>query len=128
MHPTRLFLSLFAIAALAACGDATSPSGEGATQNGSASSSAPGPSDVLAALPPEAQPYGLDVYTAKCASCHGNLGQGVDKNPPLSGLTPSAMQQKLLDFRSGKIHGEQAATKAHLSDAEIAAVSIYAGD
>jgi cytochrome c553 len=121
-------LSLLVFAALAACGDATSPGSEGASQDGSASSSAPGPSDVLAALPPESQPYGLDVYTAKCSSCHGNLGQGVGKNPPLTGLTPSAMQQKLLDFRAGKIKGEQASAKADLSDAEIAAVSIYAGD
>jgi cytochrome c553 len=89
----------------------------------------PDPSDILAALPPEAQPYGLDVYTAKCASCHGNLGQGVDKNPALKGLTPAAMQQKLLDYRADKTPGAHMdGEMAGLSDAEIAAVSIYAGE
>jgi cytochrome c553 len=128
MKPAHLGTTLFLLAALSACGDATAPSGEGASQTGSTASSASDPSDILAALPPEARPYGLDVYTAKCVSCHGNLGQGVGKNPPLTGLTPSAMQQKLLDYRAGKIQGKQAATKAKLSDAEIAAVSIYAGE
>ncbi|MHB1083763.1 MAG: c-type cytochrome [Thiobacillus sp.] len=125
MQSTRLALSLLVCAALSACGDATPPNSEGTSQAGP---SAPGPWDTLAALPPEAQPYGLDVYTAKCASCHGNLGQGVDKNPPITGLTPTAMQQKLLDYRSGKIRAKQVAAKTSLSDAEIAAVSVYAGD
>ena len=125
MQSTRLALSLLVCAALAGCGDATLPNGEDTSQ---AASSAPGPWDTLAALPPEAQPYGLDVYTAKCVSCHGNLGQGVGKNPPVTGLTPTAMQQKLLDDRSGKIKAKQAAAKSQLSDAEIAAVSVYAGD
>lgn len=128
IKPTQIVLSLFVFAALTACGDATSPGSEGASQGGSAASSAPSPSDILAALPPEDQPYGLDVYTAKCASCHGDLGQGVDKNPPLKGLSPTAMQQKLLDYRAGKIQGGKATGKADLSDAEIAAVSIYAGE
>jgi cytochrome c553 len=128
MQPIRFALSLIAIAALSACGDGTPSSGTGASQTGSVASTVPGPWDTLAALPPEAQPYGLDVYTAKCASCHGNLGQGVGKNPSITGLTPSAMQQKLLDYRSGKIKGKGAAAKANLSDAEIAAVSIYAGE
>lgn len=121
MQYIRLSLSLLALTLVSACGDATSPSSE--AQTGSATSSEPGPWDTLAALPPEDQPYGLDVYTAKCASCHGNLGQGVGNNPALKGLSPTAMQQKLLDYRAGK-----AAGKADLSDAEIASVSVYAGD
>lgn len=128
MKPVHLATSLFLFAALAACGDATPPSGDDASQ-AAAASTLPDPSDVLAALPPEAQPYGLDVYTAKCASCHGNLGQGVDKNPALKGLTPAAMQQKLLDYRAGKTPGAHTdGEMAGLSDAEIAAVSIYAGE
>jgi cytochrome c553 len=129
MKPVHLATSLFLFAALAACGDATPPGGEDAPQAGAAASTLPDPSDILAALPPEAQPYGLDVYTAKCASCHGDLGQGVDKNPALKGLTPAAMQQKLLDYRAGKTPGAHTDEEmAGLSDAEIAAVSIYAGE
>ena len=126
MQSIRLGLSLLAFTLVPACGDSTTPGSEALT--GSATSPAPGPWDTLAALSPEDQPYGLDVYTAKCASCHGNLGQGVDKNPPLRNLSPAAMQQKLLDYRAGKIQGKNTASKAGLSDAEIAAVSIYAGE
>lgn len=129
MKPVHLGMSLFLFAAFAACGDATAPGGEAASPAESAASALPDPADILAALPPEAQPYGLDVYTAKCVSCHGNLGQGVDKNPALKGLTPAAMQQKLLDYRAGKTLGAHMDEEmAGLSDAEIAAVSIYAGE
>ena len=118
MQSIRLGLSLLAFTLVSACGEPTAPSGETPT-----ASAAPGPWDTLAALPPEDQPYGLDVYTVKCVSCHGNLGQGVGNNPALKGLSPTAMQQKLLDYRAGK-----AAGKTDLSDAEIASVSVYAGE
>lgn len=121
MQSIRLGLSLLAFTLVSACGEPTTPSSETPTE--SAASATPGPWDTLAALSPADQPYGLDVYTAKCVSCHGNLGQGVDKNPPLKGLSPTAMQQKLLDYRAGK-----AAGKTNLSDAEIASVAIYAGE
>jgi cytochrome c553 len=132
MNPIQSGLILSFCALLAACGDATAPTDENAGQAQSAASALPHPSDILAALPPEAQPYGLDVYTAKCVSCHGNLGQGIDKAPALKGLSSSAMQQKLLDYRAGKTLGPQSAVMAEamtgLDDAEIAAVSIYAGE
>ena len=129
MIATRIGLSLLVIAALSACGDATSPGSESAEP---AASTGPGPTDILAALPPEDQPYGLDVYTAHCAKCHGDTGQGVDQHPALKGMTPTAMYQKLLDYRGGNIQGEQAGAMHEavkdLSDADIAAVSIYAGE
>lgn len=132
MKPASLGVSLFLSALLAACGDATPPAGEDATQAPSASAALPAPDDVLAALAPEARPYGLDVYTAKCASCHGDLGQGIGKVPALKGVARAAMQQKLHDYRSGKTFGAQTAVMAQaaraLSDAEIAAASIYAGE
>ena len=121
MHPIPLGLSLIIVATLSACGD-SSTSGDKA-QTGAATVSAPGPWDTLAALPPEDQPYGLDVYTEKCLSCHGNLGQGVDKNPPIKGLTSTTLQLKLTEYRAAKAQG-----KTDLSDAEIAAVAIYAGE
>jgi cytochrome c553 len=129
MQSIRLGLTLCILALVSACGDATAPDGNGSAQT---APSMPGPWDTLAALAPADQPYGLDVYTAKCLSCHGDLGQGVDKNPALKGLTSTAMQNKLLEFRAGSIKGDQAAVMTQavssLSDAEIAAVSIYAGE
>lgn len=126
MHPLRLGLNLLAFTFLSACGESSPPTDE--AQTGAAAASAPGPWDTLAALTPENQPYGRDVYTAQCLSCHGDLGQGVNGNPALKGLTRTAMQQKLLAFRDGKIQGKNAHAKAGLSDAEIASVAIYAGE
>lgn len=132
MKPALFATSLFLLATLAACGDASSPGDDAASQAEPAAPAAGDPSDILAALPPEAQPYGLDVYTAKCVSCHGDLGQGVANNPPLKGLARAAMQQKLLAYRAGKTLGARSIVMAQavagLSDAEIAAVSIYAGE
>ncbi len=132
MHAARLGLNLLMLAALSACGDATPPGGESASPAIPVVSGEPGPSDILAALPAAEQPYGLDVYTAKCLQCHGNLGQGVDDNPPLKGLDPRAMYRKLLDYRAGGIEGEAARPMSdavkNLDDAELAAVSIYAGE
>lgn len=88
--------------------------------------------DEIYALPADAQPHGLDVYTAQCASCHGDLRQGVDGNPALKGLSAAAMMQRLKDYRAGTVQGEKAATMAQavakLSDAELAAVSRYTGE
>jgi cytochrome c553 len=129
MHALPRLSSVIICALLAACGDGNQSA---APATPDAANALPNPVDVLAALPPEAQPYGLDVYTAHCASCHGDLGQGVEKNPPLRGLSPTVMQQKLLDYRAGKIQGETAAPMMQavvkLSDAEIASAAIYAGE
>lgn len=131
MQPSQLFLSLLVCATLSACGDTASPGKDDATPAGSVSMG-PAPADILAALPPEEQPYGLDVYTAKCIACHGDQGQGIGDAPTLKGLTQAAIHQKLLDYRSGKTLGAQtgimAQAVADLSDAEIASVSIYAGE
>ena len=132
MKPAHFGTSLFLLATLIACGDAASPGGDDVSQAESPAPAVSHPADVLAGIPPEAQPYGLDVYTARCVSCHGDLGQGIDKNPALRGLTPTAMQQKLLAYRAGTPQGAQTAVMAQavagMSDAEIAAVSIYAGE
>ncbi len=130
--PAPLAASLLLFTLIAACGDSTPPATETAAPAGPSAGALPAPGDVLAALPPEAQPYGLDVYTAKCLSCHGDLGQGIGQVPALRGVTRAAMQQKLHDYRAGKAFGAQTAVMAQavaaLSDAEIAAVSIYAGE
>lgn len=126
MKTLPLGLSLLAILALSACGD--SGTTDGAGQDAVTAYDGTEPWFVLNAIPPEQQPYGLDVYKANCLSCHGDVGQGVDGHPALKGMTPAAMQKKLRDYRDGKLQGTQAAAKSGLSDAEIAAVSLYAGE
>lgn len=128
MKPVFLGIPLLFSALLVACGDATSPGEQGTD----ASAGLPAPFEILAAVPHENRPYGLDVYTAQCLSCHGELGLGGNGNPTLKGLNRGVLHQKLLDYRAGKVTGDAAAamTKAvaALSDAEIAAVAIYAGE
>lgn len=130
MKPAHLAASLFLSALLAACGDATPP--DDATPAAPASSALPDPAGILAALPPEALPYGLDVYTVRCAGCHGELGQGIDKAPTLRKLSRAALFQKVMDCRAARLAGDPAAAMpaavAALSDAELAAASIYAGE
>lgn len=130
--PVHLGISLLLFTLLAACGESTPPATGSAAPATPGASALPAPGDVLAALPPEAQPYGLDVYTAKCLSCHGDLGQGIGDAPALRGLARADLQQKLHDYRAGKPAGAQTTVMAQavaaLSDAEIAAASIYAGE
>lgn len=127
MKTSHRVLNLLAIATLSACGDSGSP-GEVTGKDGAPAYVGTEPWYVLNAILPEQQPYGLDVYTAKCLSCHGDVGQGVGSNPAIQGMTPADMQKKLLAYRDGRLKGTQATAKANLSDAEIAAVSIYAGE
>lgn len=128
MHVLPRLSVLTVCALLAACGDGK----DAAPSSPSAENALPDPMDLIYALAPEAQPYGLDVYTASCASCHGDLGQGADGNPALKGLSAARMMQRLKDYRAGTVQGEQAAAMtqavAKLSDAELAAVSRYAGE
>jgi cytochrome c553 len=132
MKPAHFGMSLFLLATLIACGDTAAPEGDDAAQAEPTGPAASHPADILAALPADAQPYGLDVYTAKCLSCHGDLGQGVGDNPALKRLTSTARQQKLLAYRDGSPQGAQADAMTQamsgMSDADIAAVSIYAGE
>lgn len=120
---------LVLLVVLSACGREAPPVSEPAT---APASTAPGPADILAALPHDAQPYGLDVYAAKCASCHGDLAQGIGMNPGLTGMTRATMYQKLLDYRAGQATSGQPAIMAKavagMSNAELAAASVYAGE
>lgn len=130
MNPAPLAASLLLLATLVACGKSAPSNDEHAALP--AAPATPGPADMLAKLPHDSRPYGLDVYTANCTSCHGALGQGDAANPALKGMTRAAMYQTLLDYRSGKMQGAQPAvmTKAiaGLSEAELAAASVYAGE
>ncbi|OJZ11721.1 MAG: hypothetical protein BGP20_13500 [Thiobacillus sp. 63-78] len=131
MKPVPFTASLFLLVILVACGKDAPPSGRQQTAM-PAASAGPEPGDILAALPQDAQPYGLDVYTAQCANCHGALGQGDAENPALKGMTRAVMYQKLLDDRAGKGRGAHPAVMvkavAGLSEAELAAASVYAGE
>lgn len=66
-------------------------------------------SAYYAALAPVAAtlPHVSALYTARCASCHGNRGQGNGPaNPPLAGLSADYVEAQLLAWRVGKRRGE----------------------
>jgi cytochrome c553 len=127
MQTFHLGTGLLLSALLVACGDSDKPN---KTVAGDAAAGLPHPAETLAALPPEAQPYGLDVYTEKCLACHGKLGEGAEGGPAITGIKQADMYYKLLPYRAGTAQGTPAKTKAMaaLSEAEIAAASIYAGE
>ncbi|HMM46403.1 MAG TPA: hypothetical protein PKC12_00295 [Thiobacillaceae bacterium] len=126
MKPIPPTASLLLTVLLAACGD---PTPDEAT---APPSTLPQPTAIIAALPPEAQPYGLDVYTLRCAGCHGNLGEGIDKAPTLRNLSRVDLFQRAMECRAARLADNPAAVMplavAQRSEAEIAAAAIYAGE
>lgn len=134
--PHLLLLSLVLSLALAACGKE-----EPAQAPAPAETAAPAmPAETEAAAPAETAAVadagaGVDahgMYAAKCASCHGDMGQGVADNPKLTGLSPADVESKLKDYRAGKQMGAKTAIMASiakgLSDEEISALAGYLGE
>lgn len=138
MKPTPLFLVLLTALTLAACGqDKPAEPVEPAAQ---------APADTTVAAPPMPMDptqgvagnvegvvasgvNGHDLYAAKCASCHGETGEGLAGNPKLAGLSKADIQSRLTDYRSGKQMGPKtvimAAMAKPLSDEQIAALASY---
>lgn len=130
MTPIRLAAALLLPLSLIACGDRTPD--EAAAPAPDALATAAHPISIVAALPADAQPYGLDVYTLRCAGCHGELGQGIDKAPTLRKLSRVDLFQRAMECRAARLADKPDAVMppavAALSEAEIAAAAIYAGE
>ena len=63
---------------------------------------------------------------ATCASCHGQNGQGIGKNPALAGKPEADIVQALNDYKSGKRANPVMKTFAsQLSDQDMANVAAY---
>ena len=66
------------------------------------------------------------AITSKCAKCHGQLGEGVKKNPVLAGLDPAVFIERINLYKSGaREHKIMAKFAKSLSDAEIAELAEY---
>lgn len=89
-------LAVFSVV-LAACGGSsstapsTTPTGATATGDGSA------------ALTAQIE-RGKGLYVAKCASCHGDAGQGTDKGPPVVGADAFPLDPRPGAKRDVKFH------------------------
>ncbi|MDK3018903.1 c-type cytochrome [Pseudodonghicola flavimaris] len=65
-----------------------------------------------------------DVWA--CASCHGDLGQGVENTPRLSGLSADYIAKQLRDFQTGTRANEHMSFVAKgLTEADIAGLGAY---
>ena len=75
---------------------------------------------------------GHDLFAAKCASCHGETGEGLAGNPKLAGLSKADIQSRLTDYRAGKQMGPKTAIMAAmakpLTDEQITALAGYVGE
>ena len=139
MKSTHLFLSLSLVLTLAACGQ-DKPSEPAAPADTTVSAGPPMPMDPSQGVAGHAEGdaaaadglSGHDLYTAKCASCHGEMGEGLAGNPKLSGLSKADISSRLTDYRAGKQMGAKTAIMAamakSLTDAEIAALASYIGE
>ncbi|MFA5083188.1 MAG: c-type cytochrome [Hydrogenophilaceae bacterium] len=133
MNHTPLFLAIALSLALAACGQEKQPE-----VSGPAETAAPA-AEPMAAEPAQepsgamgAAVDGHALYAAKCASCHGEAGEGLAGNPKLAGLTRADIQSRLADYRAGKQMGPKTAIMAgmakSLTDEQIVALASYVGE
>lgn len=87
-------------------------------------------SAYYATLPANAAalPRTSPLYTAKCAECHGPVGEGVGPgNPRLAGQSAAYIEAQLLAWRAGKRRGdgmgEMLAVSRALAPAEVRALA-----
>ncbi len=141
MKSTPFFLSFALALTLSACGqDKPAEPAAVAPADSTVSAGPPMPMEpeqgvaghVEGAAEAAGDVSGNDLYAAKCASCHGEVGEGLAGNPKLSGLSKSDISSRLTDYRAGKQMGAKTAIMAAmakpLSDEQIAALASYIGE
>ena len=135
MKTTSALLPFVLALALTACGKKEEPA------PAVAPAEAPPAPAAVPAQPAEAPPApgatgemvdASALYASTCAKCHGELGEGVDDNPKLVGITKATVAAKLRDYRDGKPLGPKTLLMApvakNLSDAQIDALASYIGE
>lgn len=128
MKAQTLFSPLVLSLALAACGK-DQPDQSAAPANAATPATAMEQGQADAGAPITANMGAYDIYSAKCVSCHGDVGQGVGDNPKLIGLTAADIDARLKDYRDGKTLGSKTAIMAPMvkdfTDDQIAEMARY---
>ncbi|UCH73717.1 MAG: c-type cytochrome [Rhodospirillales bacterium] len=63
---------------------------------------------------------------AKCSGCHGKMGEGKSKNPPIAGIEAGSHVKMLQDYKSGaRDHKGMMRAVAKLSDQDMADIAAY---
>jgi len=87
---------------------------------------APGPvAREVAAAPAVSPQVTAPAGASKCAKCHGKLGEGVKKNPPLAGLDSAVFIDRMQHYRSGGDSKIMTRFAKALSDEEIAELAAF---
>lgn len=138
-HPVLPALTaMLALSLLTACGGKEEPASAPETPAPvatpapePAASPATDTSDASATDTPPAMEVSI-LYTVRCASCHGDLGQGLAGNPALNKLNAADTQARLEAYRAGQTVGPKSALMIpmakNLSDTEIQALARYLGN
>ncbi len=120
-------LPLLLALALTACGQKEEPG-----QPAQAPSAETGQAMAPSFIPPGEDGELVDaatLYAASCAKCHGEVGEGLDGNPKLSGQKFAYLAGKLRDYRAGKVMGAKTVMMAveakKLSDTQIDALALF---
>jgi cytochrome c553 len=138
MHIHPALTTLLTLSLLTACGGKEEPA---PAPEATAPVAAPAPEPVASPVAdtPDANatdsPVAMEVsvlYTARCASCHGDLGQGLAGNPALNKLNAGDTRARLEAYRAGQTIGPKSAVMIpmakNLSDTEIQALARYLGN
>jgi len=82
-----------------------------------------------AALAADDATAGKELYTAKCASCHGADGTKAIMSKPVKGLSEADFSKKMLGYKAKTYGGTKKATMENVaskvSEADIKAMAAY---
>ncbi len=67
-----------------------------------------------------------EAKSKSCAGCHGKMGEGKKKNPPIAGMATADFTKAMQDYASGARDNKSMARVAKkLSDADVANLAAY---
>ncbi len=67
-----------------------------------------------------------EKMASKCSGCHGKMGEGKKKNPPIAGMDEAAHVKALQDYKSGaRDHKAMMRAVAKMSDQDMADIAAY---
>jgi cytochrome c553 len=67
-----------------------------------------------------------EKMASKCSGCHGKMGEGKKKNPPIAGIEEGTHVKMLQDYKNGaRDHKAMMRAVAKMSDQDMADIAAY---